>query len=207
MAVSVAKSEEVAVYSFPSDPHSAWPPLCQILPALCYSPVCCSVSQGLKRLLANTQSALGTIQIMVGLLNIGLGKIVISNNSWFLRSLRAPYWLGAVFIAVGIVYILAEKFPSLCLVGISASMNLLSAALSITGIVLYADLGPGRMLLGGLDALLIVLAVLQLCVSISSAVLSIKALCKYQQEQNEITEEVKYYKPLLDITSTTSPVV
>ncbi|KAM4600899.1 membrane-spanning 4-domains subfamily A member 4A-like [Polymixia lowei] len=235
MAVDVTRNQEtiVCTLSLTYDNKATCPAFCQILGSLCYSPVCCSVPQGLKRLQANTQSALGTIQIMAGLLNIGAGMIVINENSWFVRSLRAPYWLGAMFIAVGIICILAEKFPSMCLVITSAAMNLLGATLAITGIVLYAiDLGDDKLnywyrnlmstkennfegndelkyiimiLLGGLDALLIVLSVLQLCVTISSAVLSINALCKYREDQNETAEEVEY-KPLLKITTTNTGV-
>ena len=59
MSVSMTKSEGVTVMTMNSDPGSAWPPLCQILKALCYSPVCCNVSQKLRSVLGTSHSALG----------------------------------------------------------------------------------------------------------------------------------------------------
>lgn len=133
----MAKGEGVTVFTVASNPKSSWPPLCQILGALCYSPVCCSVSQAMRKFQGSSQSALGTLQIMTGLLNFGLGAFVISDSSmlyWF----SVPFLLGSLFIVSGILCILSEKFPSRCLVGISVLMNLVGAALAITGIVLYA---------------------------------------------------------------------
>ncbi|XP_071253621.1 transmembrane protein 176B-like [Salvelinus alpinus] len=241
MSVTVTKGGGVTVFTVNSKEGSSWTQLCQILGTLCYSPSC-SVSQGLRRLQASSQTALGTIQIMVGVLNIGLGMILVSpdysNNG-------VPYWLGGVFIAVGIMCILAEKFPSPCLVGINVLMNLSGAALAITGIVLYAiDLAHykfwwicnddnynwrddyyggqvakppsyserdrllakckdakqiAQMLMNALDIVLIVLTVLQLCVTISSAVLGIKALYKNGKEN---IRDLEQYKPLLEEVTT-----
>ncbi|XP_070958705.1 membrane-spanning 4-domains subfamily A member 5-like [Oncorhynchus clarkii lewisi] len=248
MSVTVTKGGGVTVFTVNSKEGSSWPLLCQILGTLCYSPAC-SVSQGLRRLQSSSQSALGTIQIMVGVLNIGLGTILVSTDySSLLRWNGVPYWLGGVFIAVGIMCILAEKFPSPCLVGINVLMNLSGAALAITGIVLYAvDLAnyhfwwicnddhynwrddyyggqvtkppsdPERdrllakckdakqiaqMLMNALDIVLIVLAVLQLCVTISSAVLGLKALYKNGKEGKENIRDLEQYKPLLEEVTT-----
>ncbi|XP_045082540.1 membrane-spanning 4-domains subfamily A member 4A-like [Coregonus clupeaformis] len=246
MSVTVTKGEGVTVFTVNSKEGSSWPLLCQILGTLCYSPAC-SVSQGLRRLQASSQSALGIIQIMVGVLNIGLGVILIDYSS-LLRWNGTPFWLGGVFIAVGIMCILAEKFPSPCLVGINVLMNLSGAALAIAGIVLYAvdlandhfwwtcnednynwrdDYYGGRvtkppndqqrdrllekckdakqiaqMLMNALDIVLIVLAVLQLCVTISSAVLGLKALCKNGKEGKQNIQDLEQYKPLLEEVTT-----
>lgn len=42
------------------------------------------------------------------------------------------------FIVFGVMCILAEKFPSPCLVGITGMTNVISAALAVTAIVVYA---------------------------------------------------------------------
>ncbi|KAM4600424.1 uncharacterized protein ACJ7VT_020368 [Polymixia lowei] len=212
MSVSITKGGTVTVLTMKANPKSTWPPLCQILGALCYSPFCCSMSKAIRRLQGSTLTALGTMQIMVGLLNIGLG--VIENPSWGFH--RCPYWIGGLFVTFGVMCILTEKFPSPCLVGINLLMSLGGAALAIVAIVVYAkqlahlrnEFGwlcqqtywygyqstaatptdqamlerclEGRhlffMLKGGLEIILIILAVLQLCITISTAVLGIKAL-------------------------------
>ncbi|XP_051812941.1 uncharacterized protein LOC110954568 [Acanthochromis polyacanthus] len=251
MSVTVTKAEGVAVFSLTSDPQSAWPPLCQIFKGLCYSPVCCSVSQKLRRIQRSSQSVLGTLQIMVGLLNLGFGAILLGSDAsgWQMDFTKFPIWLGVLFIVFGIVCILSEKYPSPCLVILTVVLNLAGVAFAITAIVLYsinlADTymrgwywycdrdgydyygyrrrhstttpSPERdllqekcleakelaqMLVLGINIVLIVLSVLELCVVISSAVLGIKALRRRQKESNKSPEEPEYFKSLLDEVTT-----
>ncbi|KAG7469566.1 hypothetical protein MATL_G00130320 [Megalops atlanticus] len=260
MSVSVSKSEGVTVITMTSDPGSSCPLVFQLLGNLCCSPVC-AVSQGLRRLLAGTLSALGIVQIMVGLFNIGLGVILLNGSDSYLYWIGAPYWLGGLFIAAGIMSILGERFPSPCLVFLTTCMNLASACLAVTAIVLYSvDLAKGYnfswscksyeheytsnsynrrrywettispedriqkeslrrknfeichnarsiliVLLGGMDVLLIIFAVLQLCVTISASALSVKALRK-NGRQGKPKAEPELCKPLLD-EITTNPMV
>ncbi|XP_070692305.1 membrane-spanning 4-domains subfamily A member 4A-like [Pempheris klunzingeri] len=200
MAKTVFRNKGVTFISVEADSKSVFPSLCQILKTLCCSVEWCSVLEGLTQ----STAALGTIQIMVGLFNIGLGPGRISTNPGDLTSLGAAYWLGAVFIVTGIMSILAGQFPSRCLVGFTVFMNIAGAILAITGIALYAiDLGNASLLwlcersrnsadyfgdscrdvalvaqglLRSMDITLIAMAVLQLCVSIRLAVLGIKSL-------------------------------
>uniref|UniRef100_A0A3Q1BIL7 Transmembrane protein 176l.4 n=1 Tax=Amphiprion ocellaris TaxID=80972 RepID=A0A3Q1BIL7_AMPOC len=251
MSVTMTKAEGVTVFTLTSDPQSAWPPLCQIFKGLCYSPVCCSVSQQLRRIQRTSQSVLGTLQIMVGLLNLVLGAIVLGPSSWWHLYYFAmfPFWLGALFIVFGIVCILSEKYPSPCLVILTLVLNLAGVAFAITAIVMYsisvADTYMGgwywycdhndydyygyrrhhttttpsperdvlqekclearelaQMLLRGINGVLIVLSVLELCVVISSVVLGIKALRSRQKESNKSAEEPESFKPLLDEVTT-----
>ncbi|XP_013770823.1 uncharacterized protein LOC102201021 [Pundamilia nyererei] len=118
MSVTVSKTDGVTVFTLTSDPDSSWPPLCQILKNLCYSPVCCTVSQRLRSLNRTSQTVLGTIQILVGLFNIGLGPGRTSTHPGDLSSLGAAYWLGAVM-------------------GFSVFMNIAGGIFAITAIVLY----------------------------------------------------------------------
>lgn len=138
MSVTVSKADGVTVLTLTSDPQSPWPPLCQIFKNLCYSPVCCTVSQRLRGLNRASQTVLGTLQIMIGLLNIGFGLILYSTwTSFYLNYLGFPFWLGALFIMFGIVCILSEKYPSPCLVILTVILNLAGVAFAITAIVLY----------------------------------------------------------------------
>ncbi|XP_072249653.1 membrane-spanning 4-domains subfamily A member 6C-like [Leuresthes tenuis] len=136
MSLTMSKSDGVTVFTLTSDPQSHWPPLCQIIRSLCYSPLCCSVSQQLRRVLRTSLSVLGVIQIMVGLLNIGLGCIF--GFSGRLDFTDHPFWLGALFTVFGIVCILSEKYPSPCLVALNVILNLAGVGFAIAGIVLYS---------------------------------------------------------------------
>ncbi|KAM9353185.1 uncharacterized protein ABDE67_005553 [Symphorus nematophorus] len=250
MSVTMTKTDGVTVLTLTSDPQSVCPPLCQILKGLCYNPLCCSVSQHLRRIQGTSQSVLGALHIMVGLLNIGLGAIVLSDVGggpwWLIRNIWLPYWLGAVYILFGIVGIVSEKRPSVCLVIINVILNLAGGAIALTGIVFYSitipdiglwlmcdddyyygygyrynnDYGYNRpisspqeklmrekcleggelvvMLLRGLNGLLIVLSVLELCVAISSAVMGIKALSSNEKREDESPDDPELYKPLLE---------
>ncbi|XP_027142863.1 membrane-spanning 4-domains subfamily A member 8-like isoform X1 [Larimichthys crocea] len=244
MSVTMAKADGVTVFTLTSDPQSSCPPLCQILKGLCYSPVCCSVSQHLKRVQKSSQSVLGALHIMVGLLNIGLGAILFGGGgiSRWMYIIGFPFWLGALFMLFGAMNILSEKCPSPCLVILSVILNLAGVAFAIAAIVLYSIQitsisfwrlcrsydyfdyysrysTPSRhedimtekcleakalilMIRRGIIAVLIVLSVLEICVSISSAVLGIKALRSREKKENKSTDDPEPCKPLLeDVTN------
>ncbi|XP_044063816.1 membrane-spanning 4-domains subfamily A member 8-like [Siniperca chuatsi] len=237
MSVTVTKADGVTVFTMTSDPQSPWPPLCQILKGLCYNPVCCSVSQRLRRV-QTSQSVLGALQIMIGLLNIGFGAILCASrggSSWEMDFTWFPFWLGGLFMLFGTMNILSEKYSSPCLVILNAILNLAGVAFAITAIVLYsiniADIyfwwmcndgyydyttpSPSSeviilkekclegkalvlMLTRSINAVLIVLSTLELCIVISSAVLGIKALSSIMKGEIKSIDEPEYYKPLLE---------
>ncbi|XP_023140393.2 uncharacterized protein LOC111578044 [Amphiprion ocellaris] len=221
MTIPVVKQKAVTVVTVATEAKSMFPPLCQILKALCYSPVCCSVNRGLMQ--SPVIGALGAVQIMVGLFNIGLGPGRMSKHPEDFTNLKAAYWLGAVYIVAGSVSVFADRFPSRCLVGFAVFMNIVGSIFAVVGIVLYAiDLGESswsgwcddnfndecrflayyvQRLLTGMDVTLIVLAAFQLCVCISFTVLGIKAL---GYRENGVAD-VENYQPLLKEVLMTSP--
>ncbi|XP_073703165.1 uncharacterized protein [Garra rufa] len=234
MAVTVSKGEGLTVIAIASNPKSKWPVLCQILGFLCCSPVC-SVSLNMKKKLTNIHTALGTMQIIVGFISIVFGILLQSIQIWnILTYSGVVFWLGGVVIVIGIVTILAVKFPSPFLLVITVILNIVSAALAITFVVLYSvDLATGnnlycnngyyssydnatpspewmrlseicmqykylnKIILGGLDIMMIVLSVLLLCVTISFCVLTGKALCK-KDEDAKLVEDPELHKPLME---------
>ncbi|XP_061772554.1 uncharacterized protein LOC133562393 [Nerophis ophidion] len=243
MSLTMTRSDGVTVMTLTSDPKSRWPPLCQILCGLCYSPFCCSVSQHLRAAMGTSQSTLGALHIMVGLLHIGLGTILLCTGPaswWQMEETAFPEWLGGLFMLFGIVCILSEKYPSPCLVTVNVMLNMLGTAFAITAIVLYSlnvaninlwrwcdpdqdqyDWGrrptpkstmspsdelmkerclEGKylfvMLVRGIHGVLIVLAVLELCLTISCCVLSIKALKRNNQPMK--SQDAEKYSPLLE---------
>ncbi|XP_068591842.1 high affinity immunoglobulin epsilon receptor subunit beta-like isoform X1 [Cebidichthys violaceus] len=204
------------------------PPLCQILKTLCCSPMC---SSGYKVLMqSNTISALGTIQIMVGLFNIGLGPGRTSLHPEDFAHLGAAYWLGGVFIVAGILSLLANRFPCPCLVGFAVLVNIVGSIFAVVGIGMYAtdinDVSNTRFcdgynahrsgdnckyvkyffqrLMTAMDITMIVLTVLQLCVCISVTVLGIRALFNMRKEEQGGRDE-DIYQPVLKEVLMTSP--
>ncbi|XP_026173034.1 uncharacterized protein LOC113136424 [Mastacembelus armatus] len=227
MSMAVLKDKAVTEVTVAADSKNTFPLLCKILKTLCCSSVCCSEYKGLMQ--TSVAAALGTIQIMVGLFNIGLGPGRTSTHPGDLTSLRAAYWLGALYTATGILSLLVGRYPSLCLVGFAVFVNIVGSIFAIVGIVLYAtDLRDASViwmcnspnaadykdncinvayfaqsLLTGMDITLIVLAVLQLCVCISFAVLGIRALAN--RKKKEGGRPVGIYQAVLKEVLMTSP--
>ncbi|XP_041797568.1 transmembrane protein 176B-like [Chelmon rostratus] len=246
MSATMAKADGVTVFTLTSDPQSPCPPLCQILKGLCYSPVCCSVSEHLRRVQKTSQSVLGALHIMVGMLNIGLGATLLCSggaSSWQMDSTGFPYWFGGIFIFFGIMSILSEKCPSPCLVFLNVFLNLAGVCFAIAAIVLYIinivsmslwwmchddyweserptasphqDIVMEKCLQGealvmmlaqSINAVLIVLSVLELCITISCVVLGIKALKSSEKREDKSADDPELYKRLLEEV-TTDPTV
>ncbi|XP_059195872.1 transmembrane protein 176B-like [Centropristis striata] len=146
MSVATNKKDGSTVITLTSDPVCVWRLLFGHLKALCCcSPVCCSVSEHLRRVQGGSQSALGATQIMVGVINIVLG-IIVGNNSgdyWHTVDDWYPVMLGFLFAAFGTMSILSEKYPSPCLVIASVIANLAGVAFAIAAITLYCFFDMG----------------------------------------------------------------
>ncbi|TNN02139.1 hypothetical protein fugu_009626 [Takifugu bimaculatus] len=130
MPVTVSTADGVTVLTLTSDPNSSCPPLCQILKGLCYSPKCCTMSQQLKENQGTSQSTLGTLHIVIGLLNIGFSVILCTGSgaSWDIRETYFPFWFGAVFIFLGAMCIFSERRPSPGLVFLNVTLNIVGFA-------------------------------------------------------------------------------
>uniref|UniRef100_A0A3P8PDB2 Uncharacterized protein n=1 Tax=Astatotilapia calliptera TaxID=8154 RepID=A0A3P8PDB2_ASTCA len=203
MSVTVSKADGVTVFTLTSDPDSSWPPLCQIFKSLCYSPVCCTVSQRLRSLNRTSQTVLGTLQIMIGL-RCWKGTICIV----------CRLYLEIFFLVVH--QVICFLFQLI----LTVTLNVAGVAFAITAIVLYSihlaniylwwgsqcdnDYNPywyrmrtttavvpspeemiikerclegqAVMLLRSISVVLIVLSVLELCITIGSSILGIKSL-------------------------------
>ncbi|XP_028325484.1 transmembrane protein 176B-like [Gouania willdenowi] len=250
MAVTVTKTEGVTMLTVTSDPKSVWPPLCQVLKALLYNPLCCGVSQFLK---TRSLYLLGALQVMVGAVSIALSVILSltpGGTWWEMDYSGFPFWCGGSLIAFGIFGFISERFSSPCLVLFNIILQLTGAAFGIASVVLFSinitqinlwdfcrpeydynyryrygnDYDEGRrvltttlspqardmkekclegkrmmlMLMCAINGVLIVLSVLQLCISISSAAVAIKAMKNRKKQQNKSAEDPEQYKPLLE---------
>ncbi|KAJ8259467.1 hypothetical protein GJAV_G00169640 [Gymnothorax javanicus] len=140
MSFSVTEGEGVTVFTVTTDPGSECFLLCQICKYFCWGPQC-FVSGKLQKLLNGPLSSLATVQIMVGLLTIGLGAFLtcIRDEDYFMWYNDAPYWLGACFIMFGIFTLFGQRFSSPCLVVLTAFFNFVSAILAVVMIVYVAD--------------------------------------------------------------------
>ncbi|XP_071327079.1 membrane-spanning 4-domains subfamily A member 8-like isoform X2 [Trachinotus anak] len=215
MSVTATEDKGVTVITIKANSKSMFPPLCQILGALCYSPVCCSVQKGLMSPFVT--EVIGIIQIIMGLFSITLGPGQPSLYPMDVGEMAVPYWLGAVYTAVGLMSFLAGNIPSPCLVGLALSMNVVGAVFAIVGIVLYGievyiilswwwyDYETDRYvdLLTTADTVSVIMAVLQLCLCIGFAVLAIKALVNRKKE--EVVQNVEDQQPELKEILLTSP--
>ncbi|KAK5620354.1 hypothetical protein CRENBAI_025142 [Crenichthys baileyi] len=163
MSISAVTEKGVTVITVATDSQSKLPPWGQILKSLFSSLSCWSGNTGM--MWSSVVGALG-------------------------------------FIAAGVMSLFADWFPFRCLMGFSVLVNIAGSIFSIVAVVLYAlhlasftvigmcgildDRNSknciflanlAQRLLRGVDITMIVMSVLQLCVSISLSVLGIKALC------------------------------
>lgn len=103
MSVSITRSDGVTVLTMTSDPKSRWPPLCQIFKGLCYSPVCCSVSQHLRIVQRTTQSLLGVsyateaLHLMSHTLSLFSTSLYTFISSVLLSVIAASYAVPAAY--------------------------------------------------------------------------------------------------------------
>ncbi|KAE8289177.1 hypothetical protein D5F01_LYC13057 [Larimichthys crocea] len=203
------KSKGVTVITVAPDSESMLPPL------------------NCPRGCCNVVSSLGTLQIMVGLFNIGLGPGRTSFHPEDFANLEAAYWLGGVFILTGIITVLVSCCPYYVMVGFAVFMNLIASIIGVLGIVLYAmDLQAASFvwlcnnksssdnciyvayylerLTTGMDITMIVMTGFQLFASVTFTVLGFQTLCcRMKNEQGD--EDAEIHKPLLKEVLMTSP--
>ncbi|KAF4080280.1 hypothetical protein AMELA_G00168550 [Ameiurus melas] len=136
--------------------------------------------------------ALGTVQIMIGLITLLFGIVLGSDFSFVLASVVTGnlYWASIVYIIAGSLSVAAETKLHPCLVRGSLGMNVVSAVFSavgmgvlITDFFLYYDCYSNEVCYRfqarskAISGVLLVFAVLQFIISISISVFACKATC------------------------------
>ncbi|XP_078509122.1 membrane-spanning 4-domains subfamily A member 4A-like [Lissotriton helveticus] len=170
--------------------------------------VLCQFPVPLQRFIKGEPKALGVAQILIGLMQIILGIILaISMRAIFTISVIVgiPFWAGIFFIISGSLSTAAERNRNICLVKGSLGMNIISSIAAFLGFIFYAiDLGicsiygwfsegeHGGMyedhsrriaqsfvaVVKGIEALLLLLVLVEFCISISTSVFGCKAVCR-----------------------------
>ncbi|XP_038137072.1 uncharacterized protein LOC119780901 isoform X3 [Cyprinodon tularosa] len=203
MSVTMSKTDGVTVFTLTSDPDSPWPPLCQILKSLCYSPVCCSVSQKLRATQRTSLSVLGFIVFgIVCLLSEKFPSpcLIVLNVIFNIAG-------AAMAIAAIVLYSIYEGdfrawYPCEENEYYYDYRRYTTTAPSPGSEYIKQRCLENRavytMLIRGMVGILIVLSVVEVCVAISSAVLDIKTLRRSRQKQEKASGDPELYNPLLE---------
>ncbi|KAL7991978.1 hypothetical protein Chor_016234 [Crotalus horridus] len=97
----------------------------------------------MERFLSAETKVLGAIQIMIGLIHIGFGAVAICltlfPSYYLILSVIGgyPFWGGIFFISSGSLCVAAVNRPNRGLVKSSVGLNITSAIMALTGIILY----------------------------------------------------------------------
>ncbi|XP_032075514.1 membrane-spanning 4-domains subfamily A member 8-like [Thamnophis elegans] len=141
----------------------------------------------LERFLKAEPKVLGAVQILIGLIHIGFGAIALCLFSRYYLALSAiggyPFWGGIFFISSGSLCVAAANSPNHGLVKSSVGLNITSAIMALTGIMLYiseliinsipAFEGVGF----GLSFVLLLFSLLEFCIAVSLAHFGCQSVC------------------------------
>ncbi|XP_070787802.1 membrane-spanning 4-domains subfamily A member 8-like [Pituophis catenifer annectens] len=151
----------------------------------------------LERFLKAEPKVLGAIQIMIGLIHIGFGAIsfclLSAKYIAFSGFVGYPFWGGIVFISSGSLCVSATNRPNRALVKSSVGLNITSAVMALTGIILYlCELIFNRAVMRnyrrydndsllsvgyGLSSVLLLFSLLEFCIAVSLAHFGCQATC------------------------------
>ncbi|XP_075829664.1 membrane-spanning 4-domains subfamily A member 4D-like [Microtus pennsylvanicus] len=139
------------------------------------------------KFLKGEPKVLGVVQVLIALINLILGIIIMTEiidvRSAFSVYVYAPVWGSIVFIISGSLSIAAGMRTTEVLVSTSLSFNTISsvvaAATSIIGFfsVLISLHSTLLRIAVGIDALILILNVLEFCIAVSTSAFGCKATC------------------------------
>ncbi|XP_023419165.1 membrane-spanning 4-domains subfamily A member 15 [Cavia porcellus] len=125
--------------------------------------------------LTGEPKALGTVQILIGLIHLGFGSVLLMVRRGHLGMLfiqgGVPFWGGSCFILSGSLSVAAERSHANCLVRSGLGTNILSAAAAFSGTaVLLMDFGVTSWDVGrGYLAVLTIFTILEFFIAVVAA--------------------------------------
>ncbi|XP_058010912.1 membrane-spanning 4-domains subfamily A member 15-like [Ahaetulla prasina] len=146
----------------------------------------------LERFFNAEPKVLGAVQIMIGLIHIGFGAVSLRLFSRYYLPLSAiggyPFWEGIFFISSGSLCVAAANRQNRGLVKSSIWMNITSAIMALTGIILYLyEMVTNRPSVSnttvinsvgyGVSVLLFLFSLLEFCITVSLAHFGCQATC------------------------------
>ncbi|XP_058010864.1 membrane-spanning 4-domains subfamily A member 15-like [Ahaetulla prasina] len=158
----------------------------------------------LERFFNAEPKVLGAIQIVIGLIHIGFGAIslcLIPSNYLNLSGIGGyPFWGGIFFISSGSLCVSAANRQNRALVKSSVGLNITSAVMALTGIILYLCemifnsafmryyhyydndslldvIGSLQNISVGLSSVLLLFSLLEFCIAVSLAHFGCQATC------------------------------
>uniref|UniRef100_A0A8C2MDI9 Membrane-spanning 4-domains, subfamily A, member 15 n=1 Tax=Cricetulus griseus TaxID=10029 RepID=A0A8C2MDI9_CRIGR len=126
----------------------------------------------IETFLTGEPKALGTVQILIGLIHLGFGSVLLMVRRGHLGMLfiegGVPFWGGACFIISGSLSVAAEKNHTSCLVRSSLGTNILSAMAAFAGTaILLMDFGVTNWDVGrGYLAVLTIFTILEFFIAV-----------------------------------------
>ncbi|XP_049993891.1 membrane-spanning 4-domains subfamily A member 4D-like [Alexandromys fortis] len=140
-----------------------------------------------EKFLKGEPKDLGVVQVLIALINLILGIIIMTEitdvTSAFSAFVYAPIWGSIMFIISGSLSIAAGMRTTEVLVTISLSFNTISSVvaaatsiISILSVVISAIEFKHRIIVG-IDALILILNVLEFCIAVSNSAFGCKATC------------------------------
>ncbi|XP_062853216.1 membrane-spanning 4-domains subfamily A member 4A-like [Trichomycterus rosablanca] len=140
------------------------------------------------KFLKGEPKALGTVQIMIGVVTLMFGIVLSIKGESFIASTGITIWGSLIYISTGAVAVAASNNASYCLVNSSLKMNVISAIVAGIAIILlslevftvdyrFYNYKYYKHLSQGISAVLLILSVMQFILSICISAFACKATC------------------------------
>ncbi|XP_075829659.1 membrane-spanning 4-domains subfamily A member 4D-like isoform X2 [Microtus pennsylvanicus] len=140
-----------------------------------------------EKFLKGEPKDLGVVQVLIALINLILGIIMMNENQFprrvFSAFVYAPIWGSIMFIISGSLSIAAGMRTTEVLVTTSLSFNTISSVVAAATIiisilsVIISAVEFKHAIIVGIDALILILNVLEFCIAVSTSAFGCKATC------------------------------
>ncbi|XP_015194573.1 membrane-spanning 4-domains subfamily A member 4D-like [Lepisosteus oculatus] len=184
----------------------------------------------LKKLLKGGPKALGTVQILIGVLNLMMGLLLVFTKPTMVTFFGVPFWTGAMYIISGSLSVASHKGANIHMIKGTIAMNIISCIMACVAIVfLCIDLSMRHSncwpwssftyeyrdcqlitfqlnaALDGIRGILLIYSVVELCVALSICVFGCKAVHSNSGDQMSVVLVQHTGDPMTDPELARSP--